>query len=121
MNINTLKNLTNFLPQNIRNKASNAITKALEMIDPSQIKTKQDAIKAMQNLKSSGLPDSIINKVNLYLNNPIATPIMAGLGINKEEFKNGLQSIIQPDNSSASTGGYNPANYSSLLQGIDQL
>jgi hypothetical protein len=37
------------------------------------------------------------------------------LGINKQEFKNGLQSICQPDNPSVM------ANTFPLLQGIDQL
>jgi hypothetical protein len=40
---------------------------------------------------------------------------MSALGINKEEFKNGLQSVFQPDTPSALTSK------SSLLSGIDQL
>ncbi|MGN1125556.1 MAG: hypothetical protein ACI4SM_05155 [Candidatus Gastranaerophilaceae bacterium] len=57
-----------------------------------------------------------MSRVNNYLNNPLATPIMGALGINKQEFQNGLQSIFQPDTTSALT-----KNNSSLLQGIDQL
>jgi hypothetical protein len=37
------------------------------------------------------------------------------LGINKQDFKNGLQSICQPDNTSAMAQTF------PLLQGIDQL
>ena len=87
------------------------------MIDPTRIKTKEDAIRVFQQIKGDvGLPPDLMTRVNNYLNNPLATPIMGALGINKQEFKNGLQSIIQPDTNSALTN-----NNSSLLQGIDQL
>lgn len=72
-------------------------------------------MQVLESLKNNGLPSDIINKVNSYLNSPIATPIMGALGINKTDFKNGLQSLFQPDNTSALT------KTSSLLQGIDQL
>ena len=56
-----------------------------------------------------------MNKVNNYLNNPLAGPIMGTLGLNKQDVQQGLQSLFQPDNSSASIKN------SSLLNGIDQL
>lgn len=117
MDMEQLKGIINFLPANMKGKASQALTKALEIVDPTQIRTKEDAVRAFQQIKNNvGLPDDLMTKVNTYLNNPIATPIMGALGINKQDFKNGLQSIIQPDTNSALT-----KNNSSLLQGIDQL
>lgn len=98
----------------MRQNAGTAIAKALEIVDPSAIKTKEDAIQVFQNLRSRGLPPEIINKVNSYLNNPIATPVLASLGFCKQDFKDGLQSIVQPDLPSA--GSTSP-----ILQGIDQL
>ena len=117
MNTEQLKGIMNFLPENLKGKATQALNKALEIIDPTQIKTKEDAVKAFQQINNTlGFPPDLMTKVNNYLNNPLATPIMGALGINKQDFKNGLQSIIQPDNTSALT-----KNNSSLLQGIDQL
>lgn len=72
-------------------------------------------MQVLQSLKNNGLPPEVFNRVNLYLNNPLATPILSALGVNKQDFKNGLQAIIQPDRPSALT------NSSSLLSGIDQL
>jgi hypothetical protein len=86
-----------------------------QILNPSQIRTQADAQRAIQSLKSQGLPPNILNSVNNYLNYPLATPIFSMLGINKQDFKNGLQSIIQPDTPSALTSN------SSLLSGIDQL
>lgn len=85
------------------------------MVDPSKIQTKEDAIRELQNLRSNGLPPDIINKVNSYLDSPVANTAMNLLGINKTDFKQGLQAISQSDLSSAST------KHSTLLQGIDQL
>jgi hypothetical protein len=55
-------------------------------------------------------------RLNAYLDNPLAAPMLGFLGIDKQEFKSGLQSLCQPDNSSALTTTHSP-----LLQGIDQL
>lgn len=106
--------LTNFLPQNIRDKATQALEKALQTIDPSKIKTKNDAINALNNLRQNGLPADILNRANSFLNNPLATPIIGALGYDKKDFRNGLQSLFQPDNSALT-------NTSSLLSGIDQI
>ena len=114
MNKEQLMSLTNFLPQNIRDKASQALEKALQTIDPSKIRTKSDAIQVLNNLKQNGLPADILNRVNGFLNSPLATPIIGALGYDKKDFSNGLQSIFQPDNSALT-------NTSSLLLGIDQL
>lgn len=87
----------------------------IKKINPSQINSQQGAIQAIQELKSMGLPSDIINKVNQYINSPIANMALNGLGINKQEFQNGLQSVLgqQPD--------FSAANTSHLLDGIDQL
>lgn len=116
MNKQILQGLINFLPQNVRNNAQQAVSKALEIIDPSTIRTKNDAIQALQKLKNNGLPASVINKVYEHLNNPLAAPMLSMLGVSKQDFQNGLQAIsqTQPDNSSVITS-------SSLLQGVDQL
>ena len=84
------------------------------MIDPSKIRTKSDAIQVLNNLKQNGLPADILNRVNGFLNNPLATPSIGALGYDKKDFSNGLQSLFQPDNSALT-------NTSSLLLGIDQL
>ena len=110
-----LNKIMNFLPQGIRGNVQQALQKALQTVDPTTIKTRDDALRVLQSLQSNGLPPEILRRVDGYLNNPLATPIMGALGINKQEFKNGLQSLSQPDYSSAST------NTSSLLRGIDQL
>lgn len=109
-----LEQIMNFLPQNMRSNAKQALQKALQTIDPTSIKTRDDAIKVLNNLMSNGLPPAVLSKVNSYINNPIATPILGALGVNKQDFKNGLQSITQPDIPSAQQN-------SSLLSGIDQL
>ncbi len=72
-------------------------------------------MQVFQNLRNNGLPNEVINKVNNFLNNPLANPMLNAIGLNKTEFKQGLQSIIQPDNNSALTSK------NSLLQGIEQL
>ena len=110
-----LNNLVNLFPQNIRNNVRQALQKALQTVDPTTIKTRDDAIRVLQGLKQNGLPSSVIDKVDNYLNNPLANPILGALGVNKQDFKNGLQSICQPDNPSVM------ANTFPLLQGIDQL
>jgi hypothetical protein len=115
MNTQLIQSIVAMLPENTRSNAKEAINKMFQILDPSKIKTQADATKAIQSLKSQGLPPDIFNAVNNYLNNPLATPIMSALGINKEEFKNGLQSVFQPDTPSALTSK------SSLLSGIDQL
>lgn len=84
------------------------------MIDPSTIKTRNDAARVLQNLKQSGLPPTVLSKVNDYINSPIAGPIFKAIGVEKQDFQKGLQSINQPDQTSALTT-------SSLLNGIDQL
>lgn len=116
MNKQIFQNLLKYLPQNVRGKAQQAISKALEIVDPSTIRTKEDAIRAFQSLKNSGLPAPVIDKANAYLNNPLAGAITSFTGFSPQEFKNGLQAIsqTQPDNSSVITS-------SSLLQGVDQL
>lgn len=87
----------------------------IEKINPSQINSKEQAIQAMQNLKAMGLPSDIINKVNSYINSPLTNMALTGLKINKNEFQNGLQSVLgqQPD--------FSAGNTSHLLDGIDQL
>lgn len=85
------------------------------MVDPSKIQTKEDAIRELQKLRNNGLPPDIINKVNSYIDSPVANTAMNLLGINKSDFKNGLQAITRSDLPSTSTS------YSALLQGIDQL
>lgn len=115
MNKQILMGLANFLPENMRIKGTQALEKALQMIDPTQIKTQQDAINVLQKLKTNGLPPDIINRANAYLNMPMANTILGVLGVNKQDFQNGLQSLNQLDNTSALT------NTNSLLSGIDQL
>ena len=85
------------------------------MVDPSKIQTKEDAMRELQNLRNNGLPPEVINKVNSYIDSPVANTAMSLLGINKTDFKQGLQAITRSDLPSTST------NYSALLQGIDQL
>lgn len=109
-----LNQIINMLPQGMRNKAQTALQQALQTIDPSQIKTREDALNVVNQLKMQGLPNSVFDKVSQYLNSPIATPILGALGVSKQEIKDGLQSIAQLDVPSASTT-------SSLLSGIDQL
>lgn len=83
-------------------------------MDPSTIRTREDAMNVLQSLRQSGLPDSVLNKVNNYLNNPLAKPILGSLGFSQQDFRNGLQSITRLDQPSA-------LNKNSLLNGIDQL
>lgn len=115
MSIQKIKSLINSLPQGMRGKFTEGLSKALEMIDPTEIQTKEQAIQALQKLRSSGLPPIDLSRMNNILNNPMTNMGLNFLGINKQEFKNGLQSISQLDNSSAM------ANTLPLLQGIDQL
>ena len=115
MNTQLLQGIVSMLPQHLRNTATEAIGKMFQILDPSQIKTQADAQRAIQSLKSQGLPPDILNSINNYLNNPLAVPIMGALGINKKDFQNGLQSLFQLDTPSALTSN------SSLLNGIDQL
>ena len=84
------------------------------MIDPSKIKTRNDALNVLNNLRQNGLPADILSRVNGFLNNPLATPIIGALGYDKKDFSNGLQSLFQPDNSALTST-------SSLLSGIDQI
>lgn len=77
------------------------------------INSQQGAIQAIQQLKSFGLPPDIVNKVNQYINSPVANVAFSTFGIDKQQFKNGLQSVLEPDTSACST--------SPLLSGIDQL
>lgn len=87
----------------------------IKKINPSQINSQQGAIQAIQELKSMGLPTDIVNKVNKYINSPITNMALNSLGVDKNQFKTGLQSVLgQPDISSA-------GNTSHLLDGIDQL
>jgi hypothetical protein len=92
-------------------KVQQAMQKAFQTVNPSTIKTREDALAVLRN---NGIPPQVFEQVHAYLDSPIATPILGALGLSKQEFRNGLQSLIQPDTSSASTN-------SSLLQGIDQL
>lgn len=71
----------------------------------------QDLSKEIQRL---GIPSSVVQNAITKLNNPIANTMLRAIGVNKQDMLSGLQSINQPDFSSASTN-------SSLLQGIDQL
>ena len=89
-------------------------TKLLKEINPQAITNQNEAMNALNKLKSYGLPPNIIDKVNQYTNHPIANMAFGSLGINKQNFTNGLQAIMKPDITSASRS-------TSLLQGIDQL
>ena len=103
------------LPQGVRDMVMRGLTEALKIIDPSEIQTKEQAMQALQKLRSSGLPPIDINRLTELTNNPLMNMGFNALGINKQEFKNGLQSLCQPDNPSVM------ANTIPLLQGIDQL
>ena len=107
-------NIINLLPQQIRENVRAALQQALNTVDPTAIKTKADAQKVLQNLQSNGLNTDVLTRLNKYLDTPFAAPILGALGIQKQDFRNGLQSLTQPDAPSALTN-------SSLLQGIDQL
>lgn len=109
-----LNKIINMLPQNIRANVQQGLRQAMGMVDPTAIKTREDAQRVLQNLQSNGLNPNVLNKLNGYLNTPFAGPILGALGMNKQDFQKGLQSIFQPDNTSALTDR-------SLLQGIDQL
>lgn len=86
----------------------------IKKINPAQINSHQGAMQAMQELRAMGLPVDIVNQVNKYINSPIANMALNGLGLDKKEFKTGLQSVLgQPDSSAGNT--------SHLLDGIDQL
>lgn len=115
MNQEQLKALMNFLPENMRERAIQSTNKALEMIDPSQIRTMEDARRAINALKSKGLNNEVIAKANSYLESPVANMICSMLGVNKKDLKNGLQTLSQLDTPSASTNNF------PLLEGIDQL
>lgn len=115
MSIAKIKNILEMLPQGIKDKAMSGLTEALKIIDPTEIQTKEQAIQALQKLKSSGLPPIDLSRLNELTNNPLMNMGFNALGINKQDFKNGLQSICQPDNPSVM------AKTLPLLQGIDQL
>ena len=115
MSVQKIKNLINSIPQSLKGRMTEGLTTALELIDPTEIQTKDQAIQALQKLRSSGLPPIDLGRMNNILNNPLANMGLNFLGINKQDFKNGLQSISQLDNSSAT------AKTLPLLQGIDQL
>lgn len=87
----------------------------IKKINPAQINSHQGAMQAIQELKSMGLPPDIINKVNQYINLPIANIALNGLGINKQEFQNGLQSVL------GQQSDFSAGNTSHLIDGIDQL
>ncbi|DAB01936.1 TPA: hypothetical protein CPT96_03260 [Candidatus Gastranaerophilales bacterium HUM_10] len=88
-------------------------TNLLKKINPMTINSQQGAVQALQKLKTMGLPADIVNQVNRYINSPVANIAFNSLGINKQDFKNGLQSVLGPDASARCT--------SSILSGIDQL
>lgn len=90
-------------------------TKLLQEINPQAINTQNDAINAINKLKSYGLPQDIVEKINKYTNHPITNMAINSLGINKNDFTNGLQSLMKSDT------GSTLRNTSPLLQGIDQL
>lgn len=106
--------IINLLPQNIRENTKAALQQALQTVDPSSIKTRDDALRVINQLKTQGLPSGIFDRVTQCISSPLATPILGALGLDKQEFKNGLQSLNQLDTPSALTNR-------SLLQGIDQL
>ena len=81
MNTQFIQKIAAFIPENIRSNAITEINKMFQILNPSQIRTQADAQRAIQSLKSQGLPPNILNSVNNYLNYPLATPIFSMLGI----------------------------------------
>ena len=90
-------------------------TDLIKKINPQNISDEQGAINALGELQSMGLPPSIVNQVNRYINSPVANMAFKGLGINKKEFTNQLQSVLGKRMTPLTS------NSSPLLQGIDQL
>lgn len=101
------------VPKEKQQQAKEMATNLIRKINPQQINSQQAAIQAIQELKTFGLPADIVTKVNQYINSPVANIALSSLGIDKKQFKNGLQSVLEPDVSACST--------SPLLMGIDQL
>lgn len=90
-------------------------TDLIKKINPQGINDQQGAINAIGQLQSIGMPDSIFNQVNRYINSPITKKALDWAGINQNEFTNQLHAVlgkrITPLTSKSSP----------LLQGIDQL
>lgn len=90
-------------------------TNLIKKINPQSINDEQGAINALGELQSMGLPDSIVNQVNRYINSPITNMAFNGLGINKKEFTNQLHAVLGKRMTPLTSKS------SPLLQGIDQL
>ena len=77
---------TNELPTREYEGESNAVCEqgVGGMIDPSQIRTMEDARRAFNALRSKGMNNEVIAKANSYLESPMANMICSVLGVNKK-------------------------------------